>query len=96
MGKRCIVKTEGIAGVKAARNAALKACIYNDPQLKEELMAMLPSTVTSLYHKAAVEELILKRHIRVIDEHPVAHVSEGEAYKKYVVSVYHTIAWETD
>jgi hypothetical protein len=94
--KRCVIKTEGIAGIKAARNAAIKDCIHKDRDLYEELLTMLPEKVTTLHYNSAVEELILKRHIRSIVEHPVARVGGKGSYGKYVIDVYHTIVWEDD
>lgn len=94
--KRCIIKTEGITGIKAARNAAIKACIQNTPELHDELLTMLPDEVTTLHMNEATEELILKRCIRSIEEHPIARVGGKGSYGKYVIDVYHTIAWEAD
>lgn len=94
--KRCIIKTEGITGIKAARNAAIKACIQNTPELYEERNTMLPESFTTLHMHEATEELILKRHNRSIEEHPVAHVGGKGNSGKYVIDVYHTIVWEAD
>ena len=94
--KRCIIKTEGIAGIKAARNAAIRACIQNTPELHEELKTMLPESFTTLHMHDATEELILKRCIRSIEEHPVARVGGKGSYGKYMIDVYHTIVWEAD
>lgn len=94
--KRRIVKTEGIVGIKTARNAAIKACIHDTPELYAELKAMLPDSHTTLHYAAAIEELILKRHIRAINEQPVARIGTGRDSRKYVIDVYHTIAWEAD
>ena len=93
MDKIYKVKVENAYSVKFARSQALRKCVFDTPDLKQEFYKIINVEDNSDQFRDQFREKLRKfisdNELRIISEKPVARV-KGD---RYAVDVYFKITW---
>ena len=85
------VKIENYSGVKFARSRALRECVFNTPNLRNEFYKIWDPSGTTEHEQFSekVRKFISDKGLRILSEKPVARIKDDH----YVVDVYFEVAW---
>ena len=83
------VKIERCFGVKIARSAALRKCVFNTPSLRSEFYSIVNFENSNEEFSKKLTDFIRNKGLRILDEKPVAHIVDGN----YRVDVYFKVTW---
>ncbi len=89
MKKSNPILVEGLFGVKTGRSMALRRCVWNTPELRNEFRKTLTYTESHEEFDDKTQAFIREKGLRILSEKPIARVN-GD---RYVVDVYFTVGW---